>query len=77
MSPFSNWPIVDCLTLVSRRFAVAGGAWVVCEDPDASPPKFGPALVFYGPGTARRVREYPANWMELSDDELYAVSWHR
>jgi hypothetical protein len=24
----------------------------------------------------RRVRGYPADWMELSDAELLALSWH-
>ena len=34
-------------------------------------------LIFIGPGAARRVREYPANWRDLSDIELYSLSWER
>ena len=77
MSPFSQWPVVECPHLISRRISVGGIAWVACEDPDTDSPKFGPSLIFYGPGIARRVRKYPANWLELCDEELYAVSWSR
>ncbi|HKW11325.1 MAG TPA: hypothetical protein VJO33_13165 [Gemmatimonadaceae bacterium] len=34
-------------------------------------------LVFLGNGVARRVRIYPTNWRELSDDALYTLSWSR
>lgn len=34
-----------------------------------------PSLVFETTGIFRRVRRYPANWYELSDAELYALSW--
>ena len=77
MSPYSHWPLVDCRNLVSRRIIVGGTSWVVCEDPDVAAPTFGPSLVFYGPGAARRVRDYPKRWLELSDEDLYAVSWRR
>ena len=33
------------------------------------------ALVYFGPGIARRVRSFPANWLVLSDEQLYALSW--
>jgi hypothetical protein len=57
-----------------RRFTVAGEAWAVWEDV-LSP--IGPSLVFENTKIARRVREYPANWRELSDEQLYALSWSR
>jgi hypothetical protein len=35
------------------------------------------ALVFESNMIFRRVRDFPANWRELSDRELEALSWHR
>ena len=57
-----------------RRFFVVGEAWAVWEDL-RTPPR--PSLVFENTKIARRVHEYPANWRELSDEELYVVSWAR
>ena len=34
-------------------------------------------LVFESNMMFRRVRDYPANWRELSDRELEELSWHR
>ena len=34
-----------------------------------------PSLIFETTGIFRRVRRYPANWHELSDADLYALSW--
>lgn len=53
-----------------RRFTAQGRPWLVYEDGSA----FGPALIFYGPGIARRVRCYPENWIELPDEKLQALS---
>jgi hypothetical protein len=33
------------------------------------------SLVFTSDDVMRRVRDYPPNWIELSDDELIAVSF--
>lgn len=57
-----------------RRFVVAGDAWAVWEDLRAPT---GPSLVFENTRIARRVHEYPANWRELTDEQLYALSWSR
>lgn len=35
----------------------------------------GRTLVFESDHAMRRVRTYPAHWRELTDEELYAVSW--
>lgn len=35
----------------------------------------GPTLVFESESIVRRVRTYPADWRELPDDELFALSW--
>jgi hypothetical protein len=32
-------------------------------------------LIFASDGAVRRVREYPSEWMSLSDDDLLALSW--
>lgn len=57
-----------------RRFAIAGEAWGVWEDL-RSPG--GASLVFENSKIARRVHTYPASWRDLSDQELYALSWWR
>ena len=62
----------ECAGLPTRSFRLNGTQWTVCEHGDSP---HGRALVFYAPGIARRVTCYPANWQELSPDELYAVSW--
>lgn len=35
------------------------------------------SLIFVSEAGFRRVRSYPANWRDLSADELWALSWHR
>jgi hypothetical protein len=49
--------------------------WAVREVPA---PQFdrrgGVHLVFWGDTTMRRLRNFPANWHELSDEELYALT---
>lgn len=37
----------------------------------------GPDLLFESDSVIRRVRSYPENWYELSDDELLHLSWNR
>ena len=58
-----------------RRISADGFRWIVQE---VSAPAFdrrgGTHLMFDGESIMRRVREFPANWMELSDEELYALS---
>lgn len=34
-----------------------------------------PSLVFEAEGVFRRVRRYPTNWYELTDEQLYELSW--
>lgn len=61
----------------ARRFPIAGDMWFVYEDARTGPPRYGPALIFESDHVARRVRDYPTNWRELSDEQLYALSWSR
>ena len=60
--------------MIARRFTIAGEPWTVREDLRCP---HDPSLVFENTSVARRVREYPANWRELSDEQLYALSWSR
>ena len=53
-----------------RLFSIRGRMWMACEDRT----EFGPALIFFGPGIARRVRHYPGNWRELAAEGLYELS---
>lgn len=55
-----------------RRFRIGPAPWLVCEHHQSDS---GPSLVFFGPGVGRRVRNFPPNWCELSDEALYALSW--
>lgn len=57
-----------------RRFEIGGEGWSVWEDRNS---RNGPSLVFENTKVARRVHEYPTNWRELPDEQLYALSWKR
>jgi hypothetical protein len=35
----------------------------------------GRSLIFWSDGAVRRVRDYPDNWYELSEDDLARLSW--
>lgn len=54
-----------------------GTPWSVGERSDGEGPAKRMSLVFESNDSARRVREYPANWRELSSVELEALSWRR
>lgn len=62
----------------ARRLIADGMAWLVFELPaSAYDRRAGPSLVFESDDTMRRVRTFPANWRELSDADLWALSWTR
>jgi hypothetical protein len=56
-----------------RHFAMRARAWTVREVID--PITLTRVLIFDCDGTARRVRHYPVDWRELSDEALYTLSW--
>ena len=61
---------------IGRSIVVQGVPWLVYElPPMVFDRRNSPSLVFETDGTVRRVRNYPQNWRDLSDDELYALSW--
>jgi hypothetical protein len=63
----------------SRRISDSEGRlWVVHEYQSSRyDRRAGTSLIFVTEDAMRRVRDYPANWFELSDDELYALSFRR
>jgi hypothetical protein len=70
-------PVPRIERLASRSVVdVDGSSWIVQEvrhwgyDRRASS-----SLVFTGDDAMRRVRNYPPNWIELSDAELIAISF--
>lgn len=54
-----------------------GEHWFVFEHTPEYDRRATPTLVFMSELIVRRVRTFPANWEELSDSELFAVSWRR
>ena len=52
-----------------------GREWIVREVPAPDlDRRQTPSLVFEAPDIIRRVRSYPANWRELSDEALFELS---
>jgi hypothetical protein len=58
----------------ARRITVGRQTWTVYELPGSLPPHQTAVLVFERDKIARTVCNYPANWRELPDTELYALS---
>ncbi len=57
-------------------FDAEGQRWQVFEKPyETFDRRNGMSLIFSSDGAMRRVRNYPANWSDLSDEELVALSW--
>ena len=53
-----------------------GASWRVFEQAFSDyDRRTGVSLIFASEGAVRRVRDYPTNWMDLSDAELMALSW--
>lgn len=61
-----------------RQFYHGDVQWTVGERPARAfeIPRT-PALVFESDGAIRRVRIFPADWFDLDDAALYALSWCR
>lgn len=51
--------------------------WRVYEYTGAPQSCGGASLVFENDNVMRRVREFPAHWRELPDEELLQLSWRR
>ena len=63
------WPI--------RVVRAPDAEWRVYEQASVYDRRGHPDLVFESDDVIRRVREFPANWRDLSDAELLAISWNR
>lgn len=65
----------------ARRFVAPDQCdWVVAEVPAPKPAcgaERGECLIFSSAVAWRRVREFPADWRERSDADLWEISWHR
>ena len=61
--------------LQTRRIVAEGDVWIVREVPaPAFDRRGGTHLIFEGIDVMRRVRNFPADWLALTDDDLYALS---
>lgn len=60
-----------------RHFVVDGVAWSVRLAVNPYDRRTRPDLIFESETAVRRVRNYPSNWRELSDDELITLSQAR
>lgn len=61
-----------------RTVETDDGQWRVYElESGPYDRRSGCSLIFESDGVLRRVRDYPADWRELPDTELMAVSWRR
>ena len=60
----------------SNRSIVGGDGfeWLVREFENVSAGPRSKSLVFERPEVVRRVRDYPGDWADLSDDQLYRLS---
>jgi hypothetical protein len=57
-----------------RTLVIHGEHWTVYERADPMlDRRASSSLIFESDGAVRRVRNYPANWRELSDEELGAL----
>lgn len=57
-----------------RRISADGLRWYVQEVPAPSfDRRGGTHLLFDGETVMRRVREFPVNWFDLSDEQLYEL----
>lgn len=64
------------LQRTARHVLLDGVLWLVYEMPaHAYDRRQKPSLIFETDTAVRRVRNYPANWRALTDQDLLALSW--
>lgn len=75
--PISVQSSQDSSTPPSRSFVDDDGArWTVYEQAFGEyDRRSSRSLIFNSDSAVRRVRNYPANWLELSERELMELSW--
>lgn len=70
------WTQVRGLQQSARQLSFEGAQWLVYElPPSPYDRRTAASLIFESDAAFRRVRTFPANWRDLSDDELFALSW--
>ena len=75
-TPQSSFDILHDARHTARRFAIDGVPWLIYELPPLVFDRRNSAtLIFESDDVMRRVRNYPPQWRELSDDDLFAISW--
>jgi len=68
--------LLEELHLTARQLWVDGVLWFAYELPASSFDRRSTAsLVFESDAMMRRIRNYPADWRQLEDEELFALSW--
>ena len=68
---------VEQLQRTAQRVMLDGALWLVYELPaQAYDRRQEPSLIFETDAAVRRVRNYPADWRELTDEDLLALSWY-
>jgi hypothetical protein len=74
----TSGPEKEILARVRVVAATDGRQWVVKEVPSSqSDGGDGPSLLFSSNSVIRRVRDFPPDWFDWSDEELIAVSLRR
>lgn len=71
MSPSDGFELVP--RSGERRILAGNEAWSVYES-RAPNTDNGPSLIFESMKIVRRIRDYPADWRALNDQDLYALS---
>ena len=70
--------VADARRPPGREITTPDERWRVYErPPELYDRRQAPSLVFESRTAIRRVREYPHDWMALSDEELLRLSWRR
>ncbi|MFL5612452.1 MAG: hypothetical protein ACJ796_02190 [Gemmatimonadaceae bacterium] len=59
----------------ARQIVVEDVVWLVYELALPFDRRSTPSLIFENEQVMRRIRNYPANWRTLSDEDLFALSW--
>jgi hypothetical protein len=62
----------------ARQLTIEGVPWLVYEMPASRfDRRSAPSLIFESEDTIRRVRIFPEDWRQMSDEELITLSWRR
>ena len=75
-TPHPTFQVLRDARRSARELVIDDVPWIVYElPPDVFDRRKSPSLVFESQEAIRRVRNYPQEWRDLSDEDLFAVSW--